>query len=79
MLLVYRVYRLPSGQGFYIIFEDNRAFLFPEDMSYKEAAEESKYKTSDNCYDDFIEDFIQFGINGFGLYGANNVTTKDTI
>lgn len=66
----YRVYRLPHGQGFYIVFEDNKAYLCPEELSFEEAAKAASIQTDDvlNCWDAFIEDFKHFGINGFGWW-----------
>ncbi len=75
-MIRYRTYKLPNGDGYYVVFEDNKAYHFPEQVPFKEAAKACLLVLADdtaNSWKGFIIDFNTFGTKGFGLYGACSV------
>ena len=71
----YRIYRLPPGNGFYVVTGNKQAFLFDEKCDFNESAM-SVAKSPENFVDkwsEFISDFDNFGINGFGFNGSSVV------
>lgn len=68
-----RIYRLPHGDGFYVVLENNTAFLYDEGVTFEEALSITDGK---DVWVDFIDDFSKFGIRGFG-FGVSLKTGVD--
>ena len=72
----YRIYRLPHGDGFYVVFEDKKAYCFPEQVPFDEAIKACLTVIEDessNSWNGFIRDFNTFGIEGFGWYSSSSI------